>query len=376
LAPLEMGKSMKAMGITMVNHANNQTFNGGVAGMVSTIDALDRLGIAHAGTGRNLQEARAAQYVATPKGRIGLIGMFSMDDWSNYGPNFAYSAATYRNGNLGGAPGLNPLRLTAYRVVSPAQMQTLKQLGGAVYGEANTPAAAASASTERFRFFNEWYQTGTDSGALHYEMNAGDRKDILDSIRNGKVYADFLIVNIHTHQTSTYKALGWGGIDHEAPDFLVTLAHESIDNGADMFIAHGVHALRGVEIYKGKPIFYGLSSFVFQFGLLMGASSEVLTNVKGMSQLENPAIHESVLATTRFENGQLMEVRLYPADLGGSRRPISQTGLPVTPSAEEAQRILKELQEFSRPFATTIAIEDNVGVIRVGTMTQSAVTKK
>lgn len=77
-APLEMGEAIKAMGITIMNHANNHTFDGGVNGMISTDEMLDKLGIVHSGTGRDLQEARAAHFQETPKGRVGLVGMFSV----------------------------------------------------------------------------------------------------------------------------------------------------------------------------------------------------------------------------------------------------------------------------------------------------------
>jgi poly-gamma-glutamate synthesis protein (capsule biosynthesis protein) len=124
--------------------------------------------------------------------------------------------------------------------------------------------------------------------------------------------------------------------------------------------------LHGVEIYQGKPIFYSVSNFVFQFGLQIGVSDDVMTNEKAMSELENPASNEAVLTTSHFDGGKLQEVRLYPADLGGARRPISQMGIPLTPSPNEAQRILKDLQEYSKPFGTNISIEENVGVIRLG----------
>jgi hypothetical protein len=84
-----------------------------------------------------------------------------------------------------------------------------------------------------------------------------------------------------------------------------------------------------------------------------------------MSELEDPATQETVLTTTRFEGGKLTEVRLYPVDLGGSRRPISQLGIPTIPTPEIAQRILKNLQEYSKPFGTRISIENNIGVIRI-----------
>jgi hypothetical protein len=73
-----------------------------------------------------------------------------------------------------------------------------------------------------------------------------------------------------------------------------------------------------------------------------------------------------LLTTSRYEDGKLVEVRLYPADCGiDGTRTVSKAGVPMTPSPEEARRILKLVQELSKPFGTTISIEDNVGVIRV-----------
>ena len=64
--------------------------------------------------------------------------------------------------------------------------------------------------------------------------------------------------------------------------------------------------------------------------------------------------------------GKLVEVRIYPADLGRDfDRTISKAGLPMTPSPANAQKILKVLQDASKAVVTTIAVEDNVGVIRV-----------
>ena len=49
----------------------------------------------------------------------------------------------------------------------------------------------------------------------------------------------------------------------------------------------------------------------------------------------------------------------------GLDRTISKAGLPMTPSPANAQKILKVVQDASKVFGTTIAIENNVGVIRV-----------
>jgi poly-gamma-glutamate synthesis protein (capsule biosynthesis protein) len=373
IAPIETGVAIKAMGINLMNRANNHTLDGGIAGMVSTDDALDRLGIVHAGTGRNLQDARAPKFLETPKGRVGLIGMFSIEDVGNFGPTYTKTEATVLNGTLGGAAGIDPLHLTTFHVVSAEQLMQLKAIA-ASYGLRDRASATGPAGQDRFRFFDEWYEAGADPGALHYDMDAGDVKDILASIRNGKIAADFVIATIHAHQTPRYCgncAAGGAGsgmkeaADHYPPEFLVKLAHESIAAGADMFVTHGVHALAGVEIYRGRPIFYGLSNFVFQFALQAGTSYDVLANFGRMSALQDPATQEALLATSRYENGRLVEVRLYPVDLGGTRRPLSSMGVPETPAPEIARRILAAVQEYSKPFGTRIDIDGGVGVIRV-----------
>jgi poly-gamma-glutamate synthesis protein (capsule biosynthesis protein) len=40
------------------------------------------------------------------------------------------------------------------------------------------------------------------------------------------------------------------------------VTHAAVDAGADIVVGHHAHILRGVEIYRGKPIFHGLGNFV------------------------------------------------------------------------------------------------------------------
>ena len=47
---------------------------------------------------------------------------------------------------------------------------------------------------------------------------------------------------------------------------MTEIAHAVIDAGADIVIGHGPHYSLPVEIYKGKPVFYGLGSFSFHTG--------------------------------------------------------------------------------------------------------------
>ena len=47
---------------------------------------------------------------------------------------------------------------------------------------------------------------------------------------------------------------------------MTEIAHAAIDAGADVVIGHGPHYSLPVEVYRGKPIFYGLGSFSFHTG--------------------------------------------------------------------------------------------------------------
>ena len=73
------------------------------------------------------------------------------------------------------------------------------------------------------------------------------------------------------------------------------------------------------------------------------------------------------LANSRYQDGKLVEIRIYPADLGlgEPRRPLSQANIPMTPTPEKARAILERLQKYSEPFGTKISIENNIGIIRV-----------
>ncbi|UUT36663.1 CapA family protein [Microbacterium elymi] len=47
----------------------------------------------------------------------------------------------------------------------------------------------------------------------------------------------------------------------EVADYEREIAHALIDAGADVIIGHHAHILRGVEVYRGRPIFHGLGNF-------------------------------------------------------------------------------------------------------------------
>jgi poly-gamma-glutamate capsule biosynthesis protein CapA/YwtB (metallophosphatase superfamily) len=352
---------LKAMGIRVMTTANNHTMDGGSEGMFMTNRLLDEARITHAGSGKDLTEARRAQVGVTPKGTIGVIGMYSIDPSSYPGPT-RYSDAREK------WPGLNPLHVTPYNIVTAEHMASLRKIRDASYAhrsEVIVPVAPVptNESPNELTLFGTRYKVGDNVGSLTYTIDRRDLDGIMRSIRIGKQNADFMIVAIHAHQNSfSYQAYSH---DNSTPDFLIELAHKAIDNGADVFVGHGVHTLRGVEIYKGKPIFYGVASFVQHEGPAIEVTDPSRTPVAQQSR--QPDNKEVLLTTSRYEGGKLVEVRLYPVDCDiDGTRPVSKAGVPMTPSPEQAYRVLKHVQDLSKPFGTAISIEDNVGVIHVG----------
>src|SRR4051794_40062725 len=47
---------------------------------------------------------------------------------------------------------------------------------------------------------------------------------------------------------------------------MTEIEHAAIVSGADIVVGHGPHYSLPVEVYWGKPIFYGLGSFSFHTG--------------------------------------------------------------------------------------------------------------
>src|SRR3954452_20062757 len=72
-----VAKALRAVGVQLVSLAHNHSLDYSYGGLESTWHALDVAGIRHAGTGRNLAEARAPTYLDTPNGRVALVSMCS-----------------------------------------------------------------------------------------------------------------------------------------------------------------------------------------------------------------------------------------------------------------------------------------------------------
>ena len=205
------GETLKNGGIAAVGLANNVNYGG--AAILSSIERLDRLGIAHTGAGANLGAARAPAIVA----RGGLTFGFAQRS-SVYWPT--NHEATERGAGIAVVRGH-----TAYQVPAHKTRPEVPPM--------NRPGVPPIVVTWADRAYLAAF--AADIAALRRE-------------------ADIVVASCH-----------WG-LGEEVLDYMTEIAHAAIDAGADIVIGHGPHYSLPVEVYRGKPIFYGLGSFSFHTG--------------------------------------------------------------------------------------------------------------
>jgi hypothetical protein len=70
-------------------------------------------------------------------------------------------------------------------------------------------------------------------------------------VASARQKGDFVIVALHKGIVHTPARLA----PYERP-----IAHAAIDAGADTVIGHHAHIIRGLEFYRGKPVFHGLGN--------------------------------------------------------------------------------------------------------------------
>jgi poly-gamma-glutamate synthesis protein (capsule biosynthesis protein) len=379
-SPSWIPAELKWAGFNLVSTANNHAFDFGEQGMLSTLGALDVAGLAHAGTGENLALARAPAYLDTGKGRVALVAVSS-----TFTPG---SLAGEQRPDLPGRPGLNPLRFTTTYTVDQELFASLEKLsaitrgGGGGEGQEEgrgqgrgqgQEGGAQQGPRTRPRIGELQFQLG-DAPGVHTQPNKNDLDGLIASVSNAHRQAEWVIVSSHTHES------GQGG-QQNPPEFLVTAAHAAIDAGADVFVSHGPHILRGIEIYKGKPIFYSLGNFIFEnetmlfqpaesydsLGLPWNATAADFFDARSSNDKRGfpaqKAVWESTIAEVAFNKDHTLDkIALIPISLG-FQEPRSERGRPRLASPDQAKLTIDALTKLSEPFGTKVVFSAGRGIV-------------
>jgi poly-gamma-glutamate synthesis protein (capsule biosynthesis protein) len=205
------GKALKLAGIHAVGIANNVHY--GDANIKSSIARLDALGILHAGAGADLAAAGAPVILERGGIRFGFLQRSSV-----YWPT---NHEAHED-----APGIAVIRgHTAYQV----------PVGRTRAGvpPANRPGVPPEIITWADAAYLGWFKE--DIAALRPRV-------------------DVLVASCH-----------WG-LGKDVLQYMTEIAHAAIDAGADIVVGHGPHYSLPIEVYKGKPVFYGLGNFSFHTG--------------------------------------------------------------------------------------------------------------
>ncbi len=318
LAPAEALDALQAFGFNLLSLSNNHAFDLKEAGIDNTLREVTRRGITHAGVGATLAEAASPTYLRVGGMTVALVASAS--------GLIAAGGAARADGR-----GVNELRVMAAGAVNEAS--------------ADLPAAAANVP------------------------NREDAARILQAIREARAHADVVIVYQHNHvfgdkSFNTIFSEGMG--ERLAPNaWLREWTHAEITAGADVVVMHGAPLLHGIEIFRGKPIFYCLGNFIY--------------NVPpAVTYISEPMAWESVVANLEFQGKTLRSIKLRPIALNyvGNGQPdvhsqytsnefLLTRGLPSPAEGAQARYILERVAEFSKPFGTRLAIADGAASIEL-----------
>jgi poly-gamma-glutamate capsule biosynthesis protein CapA/YwtB (metallophosphatase superfamily) len=376
---------LKWAGIDIVSNAFNHSGDFGPSGVLSTRRHCKRAGLACAGTGRDLEEASAPGYLETKKGRVALVSINSSrsDDW-----------ASLPKGGTRGRPGVNPLRASMKCVVDHHAAEELKEIGKKLRllsTKARSSAGPGSAGGE--------FGLGGPQGGSGINFIEGDRFEITStahakdlerncrSVDEAMQMADLVLVGHHC-------ALSEGPRGDDPPQFMRVVAKAFIDAGADIYIGHGWHKTLGIEIYKNKPIFYGIGNFFAQNQFVLNVpydSYEAYGHDVDRLPTLNPATYplhpggvestetwwSSAIAVIEMEGHRMTGMTLHPVEMGrdvlpevsikrrtGSGSHPHTEGRPLMADKENGHRILERIQRLSAEYGTKIEIKDGVGVLK------------
>lgn len=210
-------------GFNVVSFAGNHCMDWGREAFFDTIENLEEQNISVIGVGKNIEEARRPALLEINGTKIAFLAYNSILP-------MAYWAEVDR-------PGCVPLRAwTFYEQIE--------------HDQPGTPCR------------------------IHTFPHKDDLKYMKDDIQKAKSENHIVILSMH-----------WGihFVTAQLANYQQEVARVAIDNGADLILGHHAHILKGIEVYKGKIIFYSLGNFAIE---APGAFMEGLYESKAHKEIE------------------------------------------------------------------------------------------
>ncbi|MGQ9427375.1 CapA family protein [Gilvimarinus sp. F26214L] len=259
----ETATAIKDAGFNVVSFAGNHCMDWGREAFFDTIDALREEALGVVGVGANISEARTPLIVESKGTKIAFIA------YSSILPQCYWAEAD--------RPGCAPMR--AFTHYEPIE-----------HDQPGTPCR------------------------VHTFAHRGDLEALIADIEKARSQADVVVMSIH-----------WG--IHFVPkviaDYQREVAHVAIDHGVDLILGHHAHILKGIEVYKGKPIFYSLCNFAVDLTMTPEhAQSKGFREIQGLHpewipDFESrynfpPDSRRTAVVKVEIENGGIQKVAYLP----------------------------------------------------------------
>ena len=292
----ELGaKVLEDAGFDVMTFATNHTMDIGDEALFETIDTLADHGITIYGAGRNLADARKPAIKEIDGTKVGFLGYCSV-------VTRGYDATDTHAGCV-------PLRATTHLEVYDMQ-----------------PGMPPR---------------------IHTKADPKDKAAMIEDIKKLKEQVDVVVVSMH-----------WG--IHWYPDMVADyekeLGHAAIDAGADLIIGQHAHIMKGVEVYKGKVIFYNLGNFsmrrhegfTFKYDTASGINWISRFGIRAETDPECPRYpydinsQKNIIVKVDIEDKKISRVAYVP--LWMNKNAVL---MPVDPNSEKSDQHLRYLRWMS-----------------------------
>ena len=163
-------------------------------------------------------------------------------------------------------------------------------------------------------------------------VNEEDMEAMAADIERARPRVDFLLASFH-----------WGASQSRTLTLSQqAVAHAAVESGVDIVVGHHPHILQGIEVYRGRPVFYALGNFVLDHDHPMFM----------------PTVRESICLKLTLKGGALRRVAIAPVliEADGSPRILAE-------EEPKSAEILSTLESLSGKLGTRLEISRGEGVL-------------